>query len=52
MIGGEAGICQMRAAEGWLDEARQITALLFDGLCHRPQGGLTRRTRGPGPWWW
>ncbi|MEB3964425.1 TetR/AcrR family transcriptional regulator [Streptomyces kunmingensis] len=26
------GICGMRATEGWLDEARQITALLFDGL--------------------
>jgi AcrR family transcriptional regulator len=29
------GICQMRATEGWLDEARQITALLLDGLRHR-----------------
>jgi AcrR family transcriptional regulator len=28
------GICGMRATEGWLDEARQITALLFDGLRH------------------
>ncbi|MDP5309965.1 helix-turn-helix domain containing protein [Streptomyces poriferorum] len=26
------GICGMRATEGWLAEARQITALLFDGL--------------------
>ncbi|WP_020124472.1 TetR/AcrR family transcriptional regulator [Streptomyces canus] len=26
------GICGMRATEGWLVEARQITALLFDGL--------------------
>ncbi|WP_410565928.1 TetR/AcrR family transcriptional regulator [Amycolatopsis sp. cmx-4-61] len=26
------GICAMRVTEGWLDEARQITALLFDGL--------------------
>nr|WP_123529274.1 TetR/AcrR family transcriptional regulator [Streptomyces sp. 840.1] len=26
------GICHMRAAEGWLAEARQITTLLFDGL--------------------
>jgi hypothetical protein len=29
------GICQMRATEGWLDEARQITGLLLDGLRHR-----------------
>lgn len=29
------GICAMRATEGWLDEARQITALLFDGLRNR-----------------
>jgi AcrR family transcriptional regulator len=28
------GICGMRATEGWLVEARQITALLFDGLRH------------------
>ncbi|MFI6864329.1 TetR/AcrR family transcriptional regulator [Streptomyces sp. NPDC050421] len=27
-------ICGMRATEGWLVEARQITALLFDGLRH------------------
>lgn len=26
------GICGMRAMDGWLVEARQITALLFDGL--------------------
>ncbi|MFE9814066.1 TetR/AcrR family transcriptional regulator [Streptomyces sp. NPDC005773] len=26
------GICGMRATEGWLGEARQVTALLFDGL--------------------
>ncbi|MFE8910493.1 TetR/AcrR family transcriptional regulator [Streptomyces globisporus] len=26
------GICGTRATEGWLVEARQITALLFDGL--------------------
>ncbi|GAA4517091.1 TetR/AcrR family transcriptional regulator [Actinoallomurus oryzae] len=26
------GICGMRATEGWLGEAHQITALLFDGL--------------------
>ncbi|WP_026196883.1 TetR/AcrR family transcriptional regulator [Sciscionella marina] len=26
------GICGMRATEGWQGEARQITALLFDGL--------------------
>ncbi|MFA1537834.1 hypothetical protein [Actinomadura monticuli] len=26
------------SAEGWLDEARKITALLFDGLCHRAPG--------------
>ncbi|MEV4382642.1 TetR/AcrR family transcriptional regulator [Streptosporangium sp. NPDC049644] len=26
------GICGMRATEGWLGEAQQITALLFDGL--------------------
>ncbi|WP_328696565.1 MULTISPECIES: TetR/AcrR family transcriptional regulator [unclassified Streptomyces] len=28
------GICGMRAKEGWLAEARQITAILFDGLRH------------------
>ncbi|MCO4700452.1 hypothetical protein LRR80_06561 [Streptomyces sp. RO-S4] len=28
------GIRAMRATEGWLAEARQITALLFDGLRH------------------
>lgn len=28
------GICGMRATEGWLVEARQITTLLFDGLRH------------------
>ncbi|KOU11757.1 TetR family transcriptional regulator [Streptomyces sp. NRRL F-4711] len=28
------GICAMRATEGWLDEARQITGLLLDGLRH------------------
>ncbi|WP_440556567.1 TetR/AcrR family transcriptional regulator [Streptomyces sp. SCPE 10] len=28
------GICGMRATEGWLVEARQITSLLFDGLRH------------------
>lgn len=26
------GVCAMRVREGWLDEARQITGLLFDGL--------------------
>ncbi|WP_109031326.1 TetR/AcrR family transcriptional regulator [Streptomyces rubrogriseus] len=26
------GICAMRATEGWLAEARQITTLLYDGL--------------------
>ncbi|WP_030911317.1 hypothetical protein [Streptosporangium amethystogenes] len=26
------GICETRATEGWLGEAQQITALLFDGL--------------------
>ncbi|MFG2537872.1 TetR/AcrR family transcriptional regulator [Streptomyces sp. NPDC048511] len=26
------GVCAMRATEGWLVEARQITELLFDGL--------------------
>ncbi|WP_411093500.1 TetR/AcrR family transcriptional regulator [Streptomyces sp. 049-1] len=26
------GICGMRATEGWLAEARQITTLLYDGL--------------------
>ncbi|MFD5751649.1 TetR/AcrR family transcriptional regulator [Streptomyces sp. NPDC127033] len=26
------GICHLRATEGWQDEARQITTLLFDGL--------------------
>lgn len=28
------GICGMRATEGWQAEARQITAVLFDGLRH------------------
>ncbi|MFE9367351.1 TetR/AcrR family transcriptional regulator [Streptomyces sp. NPDC006978] len=28
------GICGLRATEGWSVEARQITALLFDGLCN------------------
>ncbi|WP_031082472.1 TetR/AcrR family transcriptional regulator [Streptomyces sp. NRRL S-1831] len=28
------GICAIRATEGWLDEARQITGLLLDGLRH------------------
>jgi AcrR family transcriptional regulator len=32
------GICAMRVTEGWLDEARQITTLLLDGLRH----GATR----------
>ncbi|MGH4001446.1 MAG: TetR/AcrR family transcriptional regulator [Pseudonocardiaceae bacterium] len=32
------GICGMRARDGWLAEARQITALLYDGLRH----GATR----------
>ncbi|MGW6206437.1 TetR/AcrR family transcriptional regulator [Streptomyces sp. NPDC055089] len=26
------GVCGMRATDGWLAEARQITALLYDGL--------------------
>ncbi|MFE0923450.1 TetR/AcrR family transcriptional regulator [Streptomyces nigra] len=30
------GICGLRATEGWLVEARQITALLFDGLRNGP----------------
>lgn len=29
------GICGMRPTEGWVEEARQITALLFDGLRRR-----------------
>ena len=28
------GICGMRPTEGWLEEAQQITVLLFDGLRH------------------
>ncbi|CAM5600560.1 TetR/AcrR family transcriptional regulator [Streptomyces fumanus] len=28
------GVCAMRVSEGWLDEARQITGLLLDGLRH------------------
>ncbi|MET7520592.1 helix-turn-helix domain-containing protein [Streptomyces sp. NPDC005480] len=28
------GVCAMRVTEGWLDEARQITCLLLDGLRH------------------
>ncbi|MER5550994.1 TetR/AcrR family transcriptional regulator [Streptomyces sp. NPDC002793] len=28
------GVCGMRATEGWVVEARQITGLLFDGLRH------------------
>lgn len=26
------GVCTLRANEGWIDEARQIASLLFDGL--------------------
>ncbi|WP_433392840.1 hypothetical protein [Micromonospora sp. KLBMP9576] len=26
------GICEMRATDGWQQEAQQITAILFDGL--------------------
>ncbi|MEU4680332.1 TetR/AcrR family transcriptional regulator [Micromonospora sp. NPDC023737] len=26
------GICEMRATDGWQEEAQQITAILFDGL--------------------
>ncbi|WP_267717292.1 TetR/AcrR family transcriptional regulator [Streptomyces sp. CoH17] len=29
------GVCSLRATEGWIDEARQIAALLFDGMRHR-----------------
>ncbi|MEW2218503.1 TetR/AcrR family transcriptional regulator [Streptomyces sp. NPDC006990] len=33
------GICAMHVTEGWVDEARQITALLLDGLRHgAPRG--------------
>lgn len=39
------GICGMRATEGWLVEARQITALLFDGLRH---GAVGPPEPGPG----
>jgi AcrR family transcriptional regulator len=28
------GICEMRAAGGWQEEARQIAAILYDGLRH------------------
>jgi hypothetical protein len=28
------GICEMRATGGWQQEAKQITAILFDGLRH------------------
>ncbi|WP_394437356.1 TetR/AcrR family transcriptional regulator [Streptomyces sp. SGAir0957] len=28
------GVCALRATEGWIDEARQIAALLLDGLRH------------------
>jgi len=34
------GICAMRVSDGWLDEARQITNLLLDGLRH----GVPRAT--------
>lgn len=37
------GICGMRATEGWLDEAHQITALLLDGLRHGPRMAPDRR---------
>ncbi len=30
------GICGMHATEGWQSEARQITAILFDGLRFNP----------------
>ncbi|MER6694489.1 TetR/AcrR family transcriptional regulator [Streptomyces minutiscleroticus] len=33
------GICAMRVSEGWLDEARQITSLLLDGLRHKAPRG-------------
>lgn len=33
------GVCEMRATDGWQEEAQQITAILFDGLRH----GATRR---------
>lgn len=29
------GICEMRAIDGWQQEARQISAILFDGLRNR-----------------
>ncbi|MGW5361930.1 TetR/AcrR family transcriptional regulator [Actinopolymorpha pittospori] len=32
------GVCEMRATNGWQEEAQQITAILFDGLRH----GATR----------
>ncbi|CAM5513865.1 TetR/AcrR family transcriptional regulator OS=Streptomyces tendae OX=1932 GN=GUR47_24615 PE=4 SV=1 [Streptomyces tendae] len=41
------GICAMRVKDGWLDEARQITSLLLDGLRHsaptRPAPKAVRR---------
>ncbi|MBU6532936.1 TetR/AcrR family transcriptional regulator [Streptomyces sp. NPDC057245] len=34
------GVCALRATEGWLDEARQITTLILDGLRHgAPRAG-------------
>lgn len=48
------GICRMRPAEGWLVEARQIAALLFDGLRHGATqvtwaGGRVSWPAGRGP---
>ncbi|WP_331717285.1 SbtR family transcriptional regulator [Yinghuangia sp. ASG 101] len=34
LLRASGGVCAMRVAEGWLDEARKITALLLDGLRH------------------
>lgn len=43
------GGCALRVSEGWLDEARQITSLLFDGPHHgararaEEEGAVPRR---------
>ncbi|MFE1050483.1 TetR/AcrR family transcriptional regulator [Streptomyces olivaceus] len=29
------GVCTLRSTEGWIDEARQIASLIFDGLRHK-----------------
>ncbi|MET8232105.1 TetR family transcriptional regulator [Micromonospora sp. NPDC005298] len=39
------GICEMRAIAGWQQEARQISAILFDGLRHVTLSGNSQTIR-------